>query len=596
MSAPINKRILVVDDNAAIHEDVRKVLGVNGAGAEALADARAAFFGDAGPEAPAETYEIDSAYQGQEALEKVREALAEGRPYGVAFVDVRMPPGWDGVETLVRLFEVDPCLQAVICTAFSDYSWDQMLAKLGRSDRLLLLKKPFDTVEVQQLACALTEKWNAAARERKSMDEARCSEKEARAYASSLAAMNRALEAARASAVASAQSKSEFLANMSKEVHESMVASLDAAERLRGGVLDPEQQQKHLDSICDEGRHLLDMLSDVHDLSSIETGRLALNRRDVSPRDVLSLLAERHGPQARSKGVKLGVEVGSAVPETVRTDGDRVSQILDHLVTNAVKFTERGEIRVRADLEAVFGGEPGRLQIVVEDTGVGISPEQRAKLFEAFSPAGNSPQDGRIGAGLGLALSRRLAQVLGGELDVDSELGRGSRFTLSIPCQAQTVPGAPGASTPAPTLRGRILLVEDTPATQRLFGLYLQRAGAEVDACRDGASAMERAMSSHDAGRDYDVILLSMHLPAPDGFAVARHLRSQGYKGPIVGITASREGSERARCLAAGCDEHLEKPIERNRLISVCREWIGKSVPPALPGGSPAPAPARDPS
>jgi signal transduction histidine kinase len=129
-----------------------------------------------------------------------------------------MPPGWDGIETLARVFEADARIQAVICTAYSDHSWDEILARLGRSDRLLILKKPFDNVEVQQLASALTEKWNAEARERARMEEVRAAEREARSYAASLATMNRALEAARAVAVAAAQAKSEFLANMSHEI------------------------------------------------------------------------------------------------------------------------------------------------------------------------------------------------------------------------------------------------------------------------------------------------------------------------------------------------------------------------------------------
>jgi signal transduction histidine kinase/ActR/RegA family two-component response regulator len=465
-----------------------------------------------------------------------------------------------------------------------------MLAKLGRSDRLLLLKKPFDTVEVQQLASALTEKWNSEARERKSMEEARGSEREARAYAASLAAMNRALEAARASAVASAQAKSEFLANMSKEVRESMVASLHAAERLRKTELDELDRKQQVESICQESKHLLGMLSDVHDLSSIETGRLVLNRSDASPRDLVSELAGRHADAARAKNIRLGIEVGASVPEHIRTDSSRLAQVLDHLLSNAIKFTERGEVRLSVDLEATVRGEPGRIQFQVEDTGPGISPEQRARLFEAFSQSLSGAPNQPLGAGLGLALSRRLAQVLGGELDVESSPGRGARFTLSLPCTAQVAPGIPVPAQPESSLHGRVLLVEDVPATHRLYALYLQRAGAEVEVCSDGNVALERALTSLRAGRSYDLILLDIQIPGIDGFDVARRLRAENYRGPIVAITAHAREGDRQRCIDAGCDDYLAKPVDRGRLIEACREWIGRAVPPALPSSGRQPA------
>ena len=157
-----NRRILLIDDNPAIHQDFAKILGGSGEEPSALGDVEAALFGEepAGESAPvrAEAYELDSAFQGQEALAKLEAARAAGQPYAMAFVDVRMPPGWDGVETIQRLWAVDPYLQAVICTAYSDYSWSEMIARLGQSDRLLILKKPFDSIEACQIASALTEK------------------------------------------------------------------------------------------------------------------------------------------------------------------------------------------------------------------------------------------------------------------------------------------------------------------------------------------------------------------------------------------------------------------------------------------------------
>src|SRR6266567_4903812 len=154
-----NRRILVIDDNHAIHDDFRKILSSNSGSGKALDAAESALFGEPEAKVSAAEFSVDSAFQGQEGLERVQQALQEKRPYSLAFVDVRMPPGWDGIETTSRIWGVYPDLQIVICTAYSDYSWDEMIAKVGQSDRLVILKKPFDNVEVLQLANALTEKW-----------------------------------------------------------------------------------------------------------------------------------------------------------------------------------------------------------------------------------------------------------------------------------------------------------------------------------------------------------------------------------------------------------------------------------------------------
>ena len=160
METSSNRRILVIDDSPNIHQDFRKILApLHRAQNGRLEETEAAFFGESGAAAAKTSFELCSATQGQEGLERVRQALAEERPYAAAFVDVRMPPGWDGVETTSKIWEVDPDLQIVICTAYSDYSWDDLLTRIGQSDRFVILKKPFDTIEVLQLASALTEKW-----------------------------------------------------------------------------------------------------------------------------------------------------------------------------------------------------------------------------------------------------------------------------------------------------------------------------------------------------------------------------------------------------------------------------------------------------
>jgi anti-sigma regulatory factor (Ser/Thr protein kinase) len=207
------------------------------------------------------------------------------------------------------------------------------------------------------------------------------------------------------------------------------------------------------------------------------------------------------------------------VPGAVRTDPIRLRQILSHLVGNAIKFTDSGAVRIECELESALGGA-SRLQIVVADTGMGITTEQRSHLFEAFSQGDGSLTRRHGGTGLGLALSRRLAHVLGGDLDVESSEGAGSTFTLSLPCPTATVETSTdsASSTAAESLSGRILLVEDVIATQRLYALYLQRAGATVEVASNGAIGVEKARASRQAGRGFDVILMDMQMPVLDGY------------------------------------------------------------------------------
>jgi signal transduction histidine kinase len=587
MTDQVNRRILLIDDNDAIHQDFKKILGGGKTESSAVVDAKAAFFGAAAPAKAAKsstTFEIDSAFQGQQAVEKVRAAKAEGRPYAMAFVDVRMPPGWDGVETIARMWEVDPDLQTVICTAFADYSWDDMVAKLGSGDRWLILKKPFDPIEACQLAGSLTEKWNATRRERLRLEEVRCAEQEARAYASSLVTVNRALQTAKASAEAAARVKSEFLANMSHEIRTPMISILGYADLLRDTSITTSGRADCVELIRGQGQNLLTMLSDILDIAQIETGRMEIQSERCAPTTVLDDVCAMMRPRASEKHLALEVQYASPMPQTIQTDARRMRQILVNLVGNAIKFTNTGSVKIVSRLDTSDVRRGPRLELSVIDTGIGISAEQRSQLFEAFVQADSSLTREHGGAGLGLALSKRLALMLGGDIHVESTLGEGSKFTLQI-CTgdlagvtmtegpAAPLPSAPARSNGSPGaqhLQGRVLLVEDVPATQRLFDYYLRGAGAETTLADNGQVACDYVEQAEREGRPFDLILMDMQMPVLDGYEATGRLRAQGFRGRIVAITAHAMKGDREKCLAAGCDDFLAKPIDRATLLQVC--------------------------
>jgi signal transduction histidine kinase len=578
-----NLRILVVDDQESIRDDFKKILAASSAVSSAPSSARLAFLGSgASAGTPQPTFELELASQGEQAVERVEAALCEGRRFALAFVDVRMPPGIDGLQTIKRLWKADPDIELVICTAFSDYSFEQIIQELGTTDRLLILKKPFDPVEVRQLANALTEKWNVTQRERGRLAE--------------LAEANeRAQSASRA--------KSEFLANMSHEIRTPMNALLGYVEFLCDPTAEPDERARYAETIRRSGEHLLTILNDILDISRIEASRLVINHADVSPfglaKEVLTLLA----PEASAKDLRLEFEVPRPIPEVIETDLVRARQILLNLVGNAIKFTPQGGVRVALRLDEHELADHRYLCFDVVDTGVGIPADKCQQIFEPFSQADGSSTRRFGGTGLGLTISKRLALLLGGDIEVVSEVGKGSTFTVKLyagelrraalrkyspeECQislgSETRPGASERS----TLAGSVLVVEDVDLNQRLLGAVLRRAGLHVELAADGRAGVERALAAEHAGQPYDLVVMDMQMPVMDGYEATRALRAAGYTRPIIALTAHAMSTDREQCLAAGCSDYETKPIQRERLIATCRRVMAAhATPAALPSPS----------
>jgi CheY-like chemotaxis protein len=395
--------------------------------------------------------------------------------------------------------------------------------------------------------------------------------------------VNRALEAARARAEAALQAKSDSLVNLSQEIRTPLVAILGYAELLRAGGSDDEQRE-HADMIYRQGESVLAVLSDLFDLACVESGRLTLTRRPTSVLEIGQEIVGSFATAAREKGLELALETLGPVPSTIECDPQRLRQILRHLVHNAIKFTPSGSIRVALDMDLSTPDTP-RLRIAVIDTGVGIRPEAQGRLFEAFASLDSQLIREHGGAGLGLVLSKRLAQHLGGDLTVESASGKGSTFTCTVRAgdiSAATMIDAPRGPIPsaktkeagelASLERMSVLVVEDVPTTAKLFRHFLESAGAKVEVAEDGARGVDRALAAEKRGEPFDVVLMDIQLPVMDGFDATRALRQAGYRRPIVAVTACSLQGDREKCIEAGCDSYASKPLGREALVRVCKE------------------------
>jgi CheY-like chemotaxis protein len=277
------------------------------------------------------------------------------------------------------------------------------------------------------------------------------------------------------------------------------------------------------------------------------------------------------------------------LPATIQTDPVRLRQILVNLVGNAVKFTERGGVRISVSF---FPGSPARLCFAIHDTGIGMSPEGMKKLFQPFSQIDTSHTRRFGGTGLGLVICKRFAELLRGNITVDSDVGQGSTFTLSleldpadpadlVPSDPRLLPAdLPRTTTTAELFQGRVLLAEDAPDNQALLSLILQKAGVEVDAADNGRVAYQMAVASAAEGRPYDLILMDVQMPDMDGCEATERLRKFGWEGRIVALTAHAMAGDRQRCLAAGCDDYLSKPATGRSLFDVLRRYLKPQPPP----------------
>ncbi|MBU4270655.1 MAG: CHASE domain-containing protein [Planctomycetes bacterium] len=402
------------------------------------------------------------------------------------------------------------------------------------------------------------------------------------------------IEARRQAEVAN-QAKSQFLARMSHEIRNPMTAILGYTDLVMDPATNQSSRNNYLAVIRRNGEHLLELINDILDLSKIEAGKFTLDLRQCN---LVSLLADVAGvvrPRAEQRGISLSVEYETELPETIVTDAARLRQALINLAGNAVKFTRQGSVRIVTSLLPKWQGGPAvRVQVI--DTGIGIREEVLPKLFELFSQGDESVFRKFGGTGLGLAISRHIVTMLGGELAATSVWGKGSNFNLTIPtgdldgvamlqnpAEAEHGNAASPDAQPSKNLEGLyILLAEDGYDNRELIRTVLCAAGAIVETVENGQEAVEKAEAE-----PFDAILMDINMPVMDGYEATRLLRDRGYNQPILALTANAMSSDGERCLAAGCNQHLTKPIDRLRLVHAIAVCTGRE--PTETKGPPAP-------
>lgn len=392
-------------------------------------------------------------------------------------------------------------------------------------------------------------------------------------------------ESARASAEAANLAKSAFLANMSHEIRTPLGAVLGFSELLannRSNLLSSSDRVNFVAAVKRNGELLSNIISDILDLSKVEAGKLEVERHDVSIEELLSDTKALLSLQAMEKGLKLTVESDGAIPDRIRTDPLRLRQILLNIVGNAIKFTRKGTVLITVKQ---LGDENGqKLAFIVADTGPGISPQQAVKLFAPFAQADISTKREFGGTGLGLVLSRRLANLLGGDVVLTkSAVGVGSTFTVTIGLEssrelmfATDAEGRNHVPSIATNFAGarlqgvKILLAEDSLDNQVLITHLLRLEGATVTTAKNGKEALEKVHNG-----DYDFILMDLQMPVMDGFEATAALRKEGYKRPVIALTAHALNEERKRCLSSGFDSHFTKPIDRLSFVQGLAKYCG---------------------
>jgi signal transduction histidine kinase len=434
-------RILIVDDNPSIHKDFETIL-IEEEESTSLQALRTEVFGEEIADRAAKSlYELNFASQGEEGCQKAEQAWAEGRPYELAFVDMRMPPGWDGLKTIECMWAVDPDVQIVICTAYSDYSWGEITDRLGKSENLLILKKPFDSAEVAQLASALTEKWVLA---RQASLKTEQLERMVQERTNELAAMNEQLKQEIVEREQAQQKQAELIRkvdNINRELNDfASIVSHDLKAPLRGiKTLATWISDDCSDKLGDQGNEQINLLLErVERMYKLIDGVLQYSRAGHTEEQPLHVHLDKFIPEAidmLAPPENISITIEGKMP-VVDCEETHLLQLFQNLVSNAIKYMDKPQGRIRVGCVE----EDGFWKFSIADNGPGIEEKHFERIFRMFQAL--SVTEEFRGTGVGLTVARKIVELHGGRIWVESEVGNGSTFFFTLPKQESGVDNA----------------------------------------------------------------------------------------------------------------------------------------------------------
>jgi two-component system, NtrC family, sensor kinase len=568
----INRRILVVDDNRSIHEDYRKVLERSASPMHELMQAEAVLFNKAIAHEHRVRFELTSAYQGNEALDLVQQAVSTKQSFAVAFVDIRMPPGWDGLETAARLSEADPELQIVICTAFSDYTWSQIHHRLGQSDRLLILKKPFDNMELIQLASTLTEKWNLNRLARSRLEDlqemvAERTRELQQAYEELKRSQERSVLQERLAAVG------QLAAGVAQEFNNIMTVIRGYSSLLLAEAALP------LDAV--------ECLQEIHNgaerAANLTYQLLAFSRRQamhLRPHDLNEVLRKFQGALPRLTDDKIRIELDTTPePLPFRADLGMIEQLLSHLIKNARDAMPKGGgITIKTRLVASEAISPSShpeaypgtfVCLEVVDGGCGMDTLIRSRLFTPFF---TTKEIGK-GLGMGLAAVYGIVKQHHGWIEVESEPGHGSLFRVLLPASVHKIEeGMLATSQRQSGLSAlNILVVDESPAVLTMMQKVLEQQGHLVLPARSLVDALQ-VWDQHNASIQIALIDLDLPTTTTTPRQLAARLKSSQSKLRV--LFTGHLASENPDAPSPGASENgfLRKPFDSARLITAVNQ------------------------